>query len=91
MTKKIIASIEKATGVSLEEIRSPDRRIKFVYARMILSKIIREKGCSLEHIGRIINRDHSTVCHYFKIYGDELTHNCEFWELDTMTRKELKQ
>lgn len=45
----------------------PTRKRDYVYAKMVFSKIMRERGCRLEIIGSFIKRDHATIVYYTKI------------------------
>ena len=58
----IITSVELEHGVSLSQIRSKTRKVPVVKARHDLCCRLRgELKISYPNIGRIINRDHSTV------------------------------
>lgn len=43
------------------------RKRDYVYAKMVFSKIMRDRGCRLESIGSFIKRDHATIVYYTRI------------------------
>jgi len=50
-------------GISLKLARSPDRDRKTARKRWHVMAILREWGRSSPQIGRLLNRDHTTVLH----------------------------
>lgn len=48
------------------DIMENSRGRSYVYARYVYAKILRDKGLSVQDIGRSINKDHSTIVHYCK-------------------------
>lgn len=61
----LLSIIEKNTQINiLERKRSRD----IVDARMIYSKILREKGYTFPQIAKSMRKDHSTVIHYIKTF-----------------------
>ncbi len=55
--------------VSSEDIRSNDRHRELVYRRVILTHFLYDLGMSVSYIVRLMgNRNHSTVCHYRRIW-----------------------
>ena len=46
------------------KIKSRKSKRDFVYARMIFSKILRERGHTTSGIGRFLGKDHTTIVHY---------------------------
>jgi hypothetical protein len=59
-------SIAAAAGVTLEELRGPSRHREVVELRRQLAVHLRSRGWSLTTIGRLLNRDHSTVVHLLR-------------------------
>ena len=57
----VIRRIERAHGVTLEQMQGPQRYRPIVRARWALIAALRERGWSLLRIGRFMNRDHTTV------------------------------
>tara|TARA_R100000935_G_C2820120_1_gene159352 strand:+ start:1088 stop:1519 length:432 start_codon:yes stop_codon:yes gene_type:complete len=71
MKQKIKQIIEVETGVEDISIRLRSQGI--VEARVIFSTLcLRHTKDSLQRIGKIINRDHSSIVHYRKIYNNWL-------------------
>jgi chromosomal replication initiation ATPase DnaA len=81
--------VEEVTGLSLIEIASGSRQKDYVYARMLLVRILFDKGMNKSEAGRVINRDPSTVWHMLKIYDDEVTHNPAFKEMHCKVKLSL--
>lgn len=46
------------------KIKSKKRRREFVDARMVFSKILRERGYTTSIIGKYLGKDHTTIVHY---------------------------
>lgn len=62
--------------VSSEDIRSNDRHRELVYRRVILTHFLYDLGMSVSYIARLMgNRNHSTVCHYRRIWENEIDNN----------------
>ena len=57
----VIRRIERAHGVTLEQMQGPRRYRPIVRARWALIAALRERGWSLMRIGKFLNRDHTTV------------------------------
>lgn len=53
--------------LSYDALMSPSRKRDLVLARVIISFELRERGLTLSSIGRLINRDHSDICHLLKL------------------------
>jgi chromosomal replication initiator protein len=58
-----IDAIAQQHGYSVEDIIGKSRRKKLVAVRRICVIMLRLQGYSTTEIGRIMNRDHSTICH----------------------------
>lgn len=72
----IIASVSSITGVSGEDIRSP-KRVRSVsiarhYAIYQVYQQLYIHGLSLSQIGKMFNRDHSTVLYSVKSISDAI-------------------
>lgn len=63
MTKlKIMQEETQFSGVSVEEIKGPRRTREIVQVRdCVIRRLRDEMGLSLVAIGRILNRDHTTI------------------------------
>lgn len=46
------------------DLASKKRKRDVVNARMVYSKILRDRGLKFDMIGDTINKDHSTICYY---------------------------
>lgn len=51
-------------GVHITRLLSDKRDQALVNARRKVSKVLRWQGLPVNEIGRLLNKDHSTVCHY---------------------------
>jgi hypothetical protein len=60
---KVKQIVELVTGVKIIE---NNRKREVIDARMIYTKILRERGASLVSIGMTINKDHTTIIHYLR-------------------------
>lgn len=69
----LINIIAKVMRVTSEDIRGRSRKQWVAMAREIYCHYAREKGLSLNCIGRSINRDHTTVMHLLKAYDRDLS------------------
>ena len=58
-----IAEVSAATGVGITSLQSKSRMRDIVRARWAAMWLLRAQGLSTPHIGRLFNRDHSTVMH----------------------------
>lgn len=56
-----IESLAKDLGYTMDEIRSPSRVKPLVDARSALAVHLKEQGRNKTHIGKLINRDRSSV------------------------------
>ena len=68
---EVARKVEAVTGFSLEEIRSKSRYYPLVRARIILVYELRRQNLTYIEIANAINRDHSTLTHYFTAYRDK--------------------
>lgn len=57
------------------------RRLALPYCRFIFAHYLREKCKNLEEIGKVLNKNHSTVSYYLQKYDEEYKYNPEFREL----------
>jgi chromosomal replication initiation ATPase DnaA len=60
-------AIAKVYGYTAEEVVGKNRQKKLVEVRRKCVVMLREKGYSTTEIGRIMNRDHSTIVHSLAI------------------------
>lgn len=61
--ERFVAAACRRLGVSPARLRSPRRDTRAVDARCVVAKLLRDGGwgLSLPEIGRLLNRDHTTV------------------------------
>jgi chromosomal replication initiator protein len=63
--------IAKEYDYTAEDIIGKNRSRKLVEIRRKCAVMLREKGYSTTEIGRIMNRDHSTIVHSLKIMAQK--------------------
>ena len=66
MNKDFIELERIVDRVFNENIKSRRRKREIVYARMVFSKILRDRGYTTTDIAKYINKDHTTIVHYGK-------------------------
>lgn len=59
--REFIASQAAKEGYTLEQILSHDRDKELVVVRHGIARALRDRGLSFAQIGRIMNRDHSSI------------------------------
>ena len=65
--------------MSIDDVCGRSRKQEVVYTRMIIAYFLRQyTTLSTTKIGRLINRDHSTIIHYLKAYDSEFRFNKDF-------------
>jgi chromosomal replication initiation ATPase DnaA len=65
-----IERVCKALSVSEREVLGGTRRHPICMARAIIAHNLREKGLTLEEIGRALNRNHGTIVNALHKYDD---------------------
>lgn len=60
---KDIQHLAEGYGYTVADILGPKRRRHLVSVRRLCILMLREKGYSTTEIGRVMNRDHSTIVH----------------------------
>jgi chromosomal replication initiation ATPase DnaA len=63
-----IDAIAELHGYTLADILGKRKQRPLVEVRRKCVVMLREKGYSTTEIGRIMNRDHSTICHALNMY-----------------------
>ena len=58
-----IDAIAQEHGYTVEDILGPSRLKRLVAVRRLCILMFRDRGFSTTEIGRIMNRDHSTIVH----------------------------
>jgi len=65
--EKMARQIAAEHGVTLEEVREPGRKQKFVPAREEIARALRSRGWSFPRIARFLGRtDHTTAIHWVR-------------------------
>ena len=68
---KIIAAVEKVTGVSPDRMRSTDHRLLTTNAREIVCHMCREEGLRVKDISELIGRKRDAASRYIKLYSED--------------------
>lgn len=58
---ELFSRVLRLTGISRREILAPIRESRVVDARFVIMLALRKRGLSSSSIGRLMNRDHTTV------------------------------
>ena len=66
--------VELVSGISREQIRGKDRRMKVSIARGILGYMLRREGCTSQRAGELVGRHHSSALKYSRDHDKNLTH-----------------
>lgn len=67
--REIIARIAKLHDVEPDDITGPSRASEICEARFCVMRELRAKGWSTPRIGRLLNRDHTTIVHGLRRAG----------------------
>lgn len=71
--REVVAAVAKAFDLTYKDVIGPDRHAKFVCARTVAARILRDRGNSYKRIGHFLgNRDHSTADNLVKGYERRL-------------------
>ena len=91
MKDKIIQAVCKIWNVSLDDVCGRSRKQDVVYTRMTIAYFLRQyTTLSTTEIGRLINRDHSTIVHYLKTYDSEFRFNKDFRNFAERIKEDLQ-
>lgn len=78
MYKKIEEVICRELDITPDELTSGCRKHRFAFVRMIVSKLMRDERYSLNDIGRLLNKDHTTILYYLGRYDDMYKYDKKF-------------
>ena len=79
LAKQIIENISKRYGISVDDITGKKRTKEIVQVRHIAIYIIREvTGMSLENIGKIFGRDHTTILYSMDVINTRMEKDTSF-------------
>lgn len=70
---KLFEIIEQGCGVTRSDIEGESRKRSVVVCRKIIGYLLRQKGYTLMYIGKILNRNHSSIVYY----ADQKRMECE--------------
>lgn len=91
MNDKIIQTVCKTWNKSLDDVCGKSRNQDVVYTRMTIAYFLRRHTIlSTTEIGRLINRNHSTIVHYLKAYDSEFRFNEEFRNFAERIKEDLQ-
>lgn len=76
---KVVEAIQKATGVSIEQIRCPSHIRLYCLARQLLCALLPNVPRVI--LGEFMYRDHSTVCYYIKKAADAIKYDADLKKL----------
>ncbi len=77
----IVASVGRDFGLSLEDMIGAGRNRHMAKARFIAYRLLRNLGLSTPHIGRILDKDHTTVMHGLQRFEVEVIRDDFFAEV----------
>lgn len=63
IASRLIEAVAAEFGLSYGEVIGTGRTRRFVAARAVVARILRDRGWSTTQIGRWLHRDHSTIIH----------------------------
>lgn len=73
--KEVIAYVARMAKMPYEDVTGPLRKRVHVRVRAVVIQILAKRGLSLSAIGRLMNRDHSSICNLYhrfdKYYADD--------------------
>lgn len=64
--RQIFQAVERVTGFSETQLRTPSRGQPLIFARWIAAHELYHIGYTLKQVGGLLNRDHSTVIYALK-------------------------
>lgn len=87
---EIKQAITEVFGLSFSEITTRCKELKYVYARKIFAKFMHDQGRTLQAIGTLINRNHTTIMYYLETYSSDYKYTPEFRALANKVNDYLK-
>lgn len=70
---KLFEIVEQGCGVTRSDIEGKSRERSVVVCRKIIGYLLRQKGYTLMYIGKMLNRNHSSIVYY----ADQKRMECE--------------
>ena len=83
--------VETMEAIMKNPIRNNTRQRDGVYARAVVSYCLYEQGLTVEKIGAVLGKDHSTITHYRRLVEDALETPASNPEMIILYRKFLKE
>ncbi|SIT25524.1 dnaA protein helix-turn-helix [Chryseobacterium ureilyticum] len=75
---RLLVKMCNTLEVSINEVRSGNRKQHLCDARKIICYILRGQGLTLEEIGKFLKRDHSTIGYNIREYHTMISINKNF-------------
>ena len=75
----------------IQERLDESRTTAQVYARVVLAAHLYERGFSVIEIGKVLDRDHSTITHYRRMYADAVRYPKSYGLLMKLDKVFLKR
>jgi chromosomal replication initiation ATPase DnaA len=63
---EILEEVTKNYSCTVQQLRSRQRASNLVKARRRVSRRLRQHGMSYPKIGRVLNKDHTTIMHHLR-------------------------
>lgn len=79
--ERIIQQVSDGVALPVNQILSNSRKGFACTARFILAHRLRAYGLSVEQVGEIMNRGHSGVLYYLKMYDNMISTNRMFRDM----------
>ncbi len=87
--KDDVQSLCSQLGVEYEDVRGKCRRHDLVMARVIISEYLRRVPLlNTKRTGEALNKSHSTVSYYSKVYENEYKYNPRFRKMADSVMKQ---
>lgn len=67
--------------IEMFDLRKSDRHQPFLYRRYYLYYILHKNGYSMTHIGKIFNKDHSSIIHGIKVHKNMIQIKDKYYQL----------
>ena len=86
---EIAAIVSEAFGVSAEDVLSKKRDLEIMKGRLCLYKILYVLGGTHKAIGKVLDRNHTTIMHGVSEFDSLYLHNDEFRVMADKAFKDL--
>lgn len=75
---KVAEIVANVFEVSMEDLLSGKRNFKIIKARFTLYEILHRIGCKAAHIGKSLDKNHTTIAHGLSEFDNLYSFNKEF-------------